>query len=135
MWLQEKNFKNKMLCGRITRNNTPSEALVFHQTLSTPKVSYKYNGWIPSSTPQERTQIIHIFPLGSNNENEFIMLNSFHITRVLRNTLLHYQVQSVEIKQRNENKHLSIIYKDLSMPTRRILHTTAISSSTCNRGK
>ena len=24
-------------CGRTTRNNTPSEALVFHQTLSTPK--------------------------------------------------------------------------------------------------
>ena len=27
-------------CGRTVRNNTPSEALVFHQTLSTPKASY-----------------------------------------------------------------------------------------------
>ena len=29
------------------------------------------------------------------------------------------------IKQRNENTHLSIINKDPSVPTRRILHTTA----------
>ena len=39
-----------MCCGRTAQNNTPLEALVFHQTLSTPKASYI--GWIPSSTPK-----------------------------------------------------------------------------------
>ena len=43
--------------------------------------------------------------------------------RVL-NYLLQYQVQSAEFKQRNYNKHLTIRYKDPSVPTRRILHTT-----------
>ena len=28
------------VCGRTAQNNTPSETLVFHQTLSTPKVRY-----------------------------------------------------------------------------------------------
>ena len=84
-------------CGRTAQNNTPSEVLVFHQTLSTPKVSYI--GRIPSSTPQGRTRIIHVFPLGSNNENEFTILSPFYTTRVLRNTLLQYQVQSAEFKQ------------------------------------
>ena len=37
------------MCGRTTRNNTPSEALIFHQTLSTQKANI---GRIPSSTPQ-----------------------------------------------------------------------------------
>ena len=110
-------------CGRSGRNNTPLEALVFHQTLSILKASYI--GRIPSSTPQGRTQIIHVFPLGSNNENEFTILSPFHTTRVLRNILLQYQVQSAEFKQRNYNKHLTVEYKDLSMPTRRILHTIA----------
>ena len=75
-------------CGRTSQNNTPSEALVFHQTLSTPKASYI--GQILSSTPQGRTQITHVFPLGSNNKNEFTILSLFHTTRVLRNTLLQY---------------------------------------------
>ena len=43
----------------------------------------------------------------------------------LENTLLQYQVQSVEFKQRNYNKHLTVEYKDPSMPTKQILHTTA----------
>ena len=79
-------------CGRTVRNNTLTEVLVFHQTLSTPKASYI--GRVPSSTPQERTRIIHIFPPRSNNENEFTILSPFHTTRVLGNTLLQYQVQS-----------------------------------------
>ena len=86
-------------CGRTARNNTPSEVLVFHQTLSTPKASYI--GRIPSSTPQGRARILLIFPLGSNNKNKFKILSPFHTTRVLRNTLLQYQVQSVEFKQWN----------------------------------
>ena len=73
-------------CGRTVRNNTPSEALVFHQTLSTPKASYI--GRVSSSTPQGRTRIIHVFPPGSNNENEFTILSPFHTTRVLINILL-----------------------------------------------
>ena len=113
-------------CDRTTRNNTPSEALVFHQILSTPKASYI--GWVPSSTPQGRAQIIHIFPPGSNNENEITILSPFHTTRVLRNTLLQYQVQSAKFKQ--WNKHLTIRYKDPFEPTRRILHTTATPQAT-----
>ena len=50
--------KNK--CGRTARNNILTEALVFHQTLSTPKASY--SGQYSSSTPQGRTRKIHIFP-------------------------------------------------------------------------
>ena len=61
---------------------------------------------------------------GSNNEYEHTILSPFQ-TRVLRNTLLQYQVQSAEFKQRNYNKHLTIRYKDPSVPTKRILHTTA----------
>ena len=110
-------------CGRTARNRMLPGALVFYQTLSTPKASYI--GRIPSNTPQGRTRIIHIFSPGSNNENEFIILSPFHTTKVLRNTLLQYQVHSAEFKQRNYKKHLRIRYKDLSMPTRRILHTTA----------
>ena len=115
-------------CGRTVRNNTLTEALVFHQTLSTAKAHYI--GWIPSSTPQWRTRIIHVFSLGSNNENKFTILSPFHTTRVLRNTLLQYQVQSAEFKQRNYNKHLTGEYKDPSVPTRKILHTTATLQTT-----
>ena len=80
---------------------------------------------ILSSTPQGRTQIIHIFPPWSNNENEFTILSPFYTTRVLRNTLLQYQVQSAEFKQGNYNKYLTVEYKDPSVLTRRILHTKA----------
>ena len=62
-------------CGRTTRNNTLTEVLIFHQTLSTPKASY--NGRIPSDTPQGRARKIHIFPQGSNNENELQYLIHF----------------------------------------------------------
>ena len=37
-------------CSRTARNNTPSKALLFHQTLSTPKAGYI--GWVPSSAPK-----------------------------------------------------------------------------------
>ena len=85
---------------------------------------------VPSSTPQGRTRIIHVFPPKSNNDNEFTRLSPFYTTRVLRNTLLQYQVQSTEFKQRNYNKHLTVEYKDPSVPTRRILHTTATLQAT-----
>ena len=61
--------------GRTARNNVLTEALVFHQTLSTPKASY--SGLYPSGTPQGRTQKIHIFPQGSNNKNELQYLMHF----------------------------------------------------------
>ena len=51
---------------------------------------------VPSSTPQGRTQTIHVFHSGSNNENEFTILRPFHTTRVFENILLQDQVQSVE---------------------------------------
>ena len=40
-------------------------------------------------TPRESPNNPH-FPYASNNENEFTLLNPFHTTRVLRNTLLQY---------------------------------------------
>jgi hypothetical protein len=47
-------------CDKTARNSILTEALVFHQTLSTPKAGYisRY----PSGTPQGKTQKIHIFP-------------------------------------------------------------------------
>ena len=57
------------------KNNTLTKALVFHQILSTPKASY--SGRYPSDTPQGRTRKIHIFPHGSNNENELQYLIHF----------------------------------------------------------
>ena len=109
-------------CGRITRNSVLTEALVFHQTLSTPKASYK--GRIPSGTPQGRARIVHIFPQGSSNENELQYLVHFIHPEFLE---IHYYISKFRvrnIKQRNDNKHLSIMNKDSSVPTRRILHTT-----------
>ena len=46
-------------CGKTARNSILTEALVFHQTLSTPKASYSER--CPSGTPRGRTQKIHIF--------------------------------------------------------------------------
>ena len=42
-----------------------------------------------------------------------------------KNTILQYQIQSAEFKQWDYKKHLTVEYKDPSVPTRRILHTTA----------
>ena len=81
-------------CGRTVRNNTLTEALVFHQTLSTSKASY--NERYPSGTPQGRTRKIHIFPQGSNNENELQYLMHFIHPEFIKGTLLHFQSQSVE---------------------------------------
>ena len=52
-------FLNGDLCGRTAWNSTLTEALVFHQTLSTPKASY--NERYLSGTPQGRTWKIDIF--------------------------------------------------------------------------
>ena len=64
-------------CGRTAQNNTLTEVLVIHQTLSTPKASY--SGRYPSGTPQERTRKIHIFSQGSNNKNELQYLSISYI--------------------------------------------------------
>ena len=109
-------------CGRTVRNSTLTEALIFHQTLSTPKASY--NRRYPSGTPQGRTQKIHIFP------KDPIMRTSyntcpFHTSEVLKN----YIIILPNVRMRNnkhqnfKNKHLAIRNDDLSVPTRRILHT------------
>ena len=80
--------------GKTARGNTPSEALVFHQTLSTPKASY--TGRYPSGTPQGRTRKIHIFPQGCNNENELQYLIHYILPEFLKITLLHFQSESAE---------------------------------------
>ena len=110
-------------CGRTAQNSTLTEALVFHQTLSTLKVDYI--GWSHRAHPKGELEQSTFFHPGSNNENKFTSLSPFQTTIVLENTLLQYQIQSAEFKQRNWNKHLTIRYKDPSVPTRRILHTIA----------
>ena len=108
--------------GRTARNNSLTETLVFHQTLSTPEISH--GGRVPSGTPQRRARIVHIFPQGSNNENELQYLIHFIHPEFLE---IHYYIAKFRvrnIKQRNDNKHLLIMNKDSSVPTRRILHTT-----------
>ena len=110
------------LCGTTARNNALMEALVFHQTLSTLKASY--SGRYPSGTPQGRARKIHIFSQGSNNENKLQYLVHFIHPEFLE---IHYYIAKFRvwnIKQRNDNKHLAIMNKDLFVPTRRILHTT-----------
>ena len=85
--------------GRTVRNNTLTEVLVFHQTLSTPKASY--SGRYPSGTPQGRTRKIHIF------SNDPIMRTSyntcpFHTSEVLKNYLITLSnVRARNNKQRN----------------------------------
>ena len=76
-------------CGRTTQNNTLTEVLVFHQTLSTPKAGYSER--YPSGTPQGRTRKIHIFP------KDPIMRTSyntcpFHTSEFLKTILLQYQM-------------------------------------------
>ena len=113
----------QLTCGRTARNNPLMEVLVSHQTLSTPKIGY--NEQYPSGTPQGRTQKIHIFPQGSNNKNELQYLIHFIHPEFLEVIITIPNVRVRNIKQRNDNKHLSRKNRDLFVPTRRILHTTA----------
>ena len=111
-------------CGRTARNSILTEALVFHQTLSTPKASY--SGRAPSATPQGRARIVHIFLKGFNNKNELQSLVHFIHPEFLE---MHYYITKFRvrnIKQRNKNKHLAITNKDPYVPTRRILHTMVL---------
>ena len=121
-------------CGRTVQNNTLTEALIFHQTLSTPKASY--NERILSGTPQGRARKIHIFPQGSNNENE-LQHKSISYIRVLEKYIITIpntefgMINSGILKDTSSDK----ITRISSEPTRRILHTRYSSSITCNRGK
>ena len=73
--------------GRTAKNNALTDALVLHQTLSTPKASYSER--YPSGTPQGRAQKIHIFSQGSNNENELQYLIHFIHPEFLE---IHYNI-------------------------------------------
>ena len=93
-------------CGRTARKSTLTEALVFHQTLSTPKASYSER--CPSGTPRGRTRKIHIFP------KDPIMRTSYntgplHTSEFLKKyiiTIPNTRVQND--KQRNLKIHLAI---------------------------
>ena len=76
-------------CGRTVRNNTLTEVLVFHQTLSTPKASY--SGRYPSGTPQGRTRKIHIFPKDPIMRTSTILIHFIHQS-FLKSILLQYQI-------------------------------------------
>ena len=108
--------------GRTAQNNTLTELLVFRQTLSTSKASY--SGRYPSGTPQGRTQKIHIFPQGSNNENELHYLIHFIHPEFLEIYYLHcLMLECGILNSRIKNKHLTTMNKDPSVPTRKILRT------------
>ena len=67
--------------------------------------------------------MIHIFLVGSNNENELQYLVHFIHPEFLE---IYYYSTKFRVQKFNsgiKKKHLSIIYKDPSVPTRRILHT------------
>ena len=80
--------------GRTAQNKELTDALVFHQTLSTPKTSY--NERLPLGTPQGRAQKIHIFPQGSNNENELQYLIHFIHPELLEISYYIAKCQSAE---------------------------------------
>ena len=77
------------LCGRTVQNSTLMEALVFHQTLSTPKANYC--GRYPSGTPRGRTQKIHIFPKDPIMRTSY-NTSPFHTSEFLKSILLQYQI-------------------------------------------
>ena len=121
-------------CGRTARNSILTEALVFHQTLSTLKASY--NERCPSGTPQGRTRKIHIFPKDPIMRTSY-STSPFHTLEFLKSILLQYQIPECGIINSGILKiTISDNGEDLSMPVRRSLYTKGYSSSiTCNRGK
>ena len=120
------------LCGRTARNSVLTEALVFHQTLSTPKASY--NERCPSGTPRGRTRKIHIFskdPIMRTSYNT----SPFHTSEILEKYII--TLPNVRVRndnQRNLNKHLAIGARIPSEPNRRILHTKVLLMYYLQRG-
>ena len=109
------------ICGRTAQNSILTEALVFHQTLSTPKASY--SGRYLSGTPQGRTQKIHIFSKDlimrtSYNTGPF-HTSEFHKKYII--TLPNVKVRINKFKITSSDKN-----EDPPMPTRRILHTMVL---------
>ena len=111
-------------CGRTARNSILTEALFFHQILSTPKASY--HGRYPSGTPRGRTRKIHIFPKDPIMRTSY-NTGPFHTSKFLKNYIITLpNVRVRNDKQRNLNKHLAIGARIPSEPTRRILHTKVL---------
>ena len=80
---------DEAVCVRTSQNNMLSEALIFHSTLSTPKISYI--GQFRRAHPTRELKSIHVLPPESTNEYELTILSLFHTTRVLGNYLLQHQ--------------------------------------------
>ena len=72
-------------CGRTARNSTLTEALVFHQTLSTPK-SKLQRAVSVGHTPRENPKDPH-FSQRSNNENE-LQQSLFHTLEFLKKYII-----------------------------------------------
>ena len=68
--------------GRTTRNSTLTEALVFHQTLSTPKASY--SGGIHRAHPKGEPERSTFFLRVRTSYNTY----PFHISEVLKNYII-----------------------------------------------
>jgi hypothetical protein len=64
------------ICGRTARNNTLSETLVYHYTLSILKMSYFRQS--RRAHPTRELKTFRVLHLGSNNEYELTTLNLFH---------------------------------------------------------
>ena len=80
-------------CGRTTRNSVLTEALVFHQTLSTPKATT--TSGIRRTHPEgepERSTFSPKDPIMKTSYNT----SPSHTLEFLKSTLLQYQIQSSE---------------------------------------
>ena len=80
---------------------------------------------VSSSTPQGRTQIIHVFLQDPTMRMRLQYLVHFIQPEFLE---IHYYSTKSRVwnlNSENYNKHLTIEYKDPYVPTRRILHTIA----------
>ena len=127
-------WKTQVMCGIAIRNNTLSEVFVFHKALSTPEVAKPNSSVEP--TPRENSKQSTFYRRNPIMSTSLHHLIHFLQHRVLEIIYYNTRVQSAIMKQRNliiiERKR----YMDPSVPTRRILHTKANSSSyTCNRVK
>ena len=102
-------------------------------TLSAPTASY--NGRIPSGTPQGRAQKVHIFPQGSNNENELQYLVHFIHPEFLE--IYYYSIKFRVRECNNRMKRTSIdnIQGFVCAHQKNPSHNGYSSSCTYNRGK
>ena len=120
-------------CGRTAQNSTLLEALVLHQTVSTPKAGYI--GRFRQAHPKRELEQSTFYIQNSIMSTSLQYLVHF-IQEFLKIIYYNTRVQSMIIKQRNENKHLvKTIQRSVYAHQKNPPHKYYSSSCTCNRGK